>query len=78
MFDLHIPGAARALNTMVIMKKIRASTMAMRRLMLCFAIVDKLTYLKQDNYKLKHIKSREANHVHNLALRPNITIINMS
>lgn len=52
--DSRIPGPARAVNAMVMMKKINASTTALRRLMLCFAISK-----KHKCYELKHIRMWE-------------------
>lgn len=44
--NLQIPGAARALNTIVMINKSTAITMATIRLILCFAIVDTSLFLK--------------------------------
>lgn len=44
--NLQIPGAARALNTIVMINKSTAITMAMIRLILCFAIMDTSLFLK--------------------------------
>lgn len=51
---LQLTGAARALNTIVMMKTSNAITMAIIRLMLCFAIVDRSPDLKSN---LKYSKT---------------------
>lgn len=60
--NLHIPGAARALNTIVMMNKSSAITMANIRPMLCFAIV--VIYENNWNkqkHKLYRFKKRKKN-----------------
>lgn len=44
--NLQIPGAARALNTIVMINKSTAITMATIRIILCFAIMDMSLFLK--------------------------------